>query len=109
MVSISLDEIQINLPNGFHDAGIKTIVINYVERTIVLDLKIWVGDPELSDKAARETYVDGVLTISGFDFCVIERPDFQYPYAKGKTIQNRLWSRPTPERLVFRGSAGRRF
>lgn len=46
MVSKSLDEIQINLPNGFHDAEIKSIVINYVERKIVIDLMLWVGDVE---------------------------------------------------------------
>lgn len=87
MVSDSLDEIQINLPNGLHDAEIKSIVINYVERTIVIDLMLWVGDVELSDKAAREAYVDGVLTISGIHFCVIEPPDFRYAYAEGKAIR----------------------
>jgi hypothetical protein len=87
MVSDSLEEIQIDLPNGFHDAEITSIVINYVERTIVIDLMLWVGDPELTDKAARETYVPGLLTISELDFCVIEPPDYRYPFAAGKAIR----------------------
>jgi hypothetical protein len=87
MVSDRLDEIQINLPNGFHDAEIKSFVINYVERTLVFDLMLWVGDLESSNEAEREAYVRGVLTISGFNFCVIESPDSQYPYTAGKPIR----------------------
>lgn len=52
MANEGLNEIQINLPNGLHDAEINSISLNYVERTIIFDLMLWVGDLESRDETS---------------------------------------------------------
>lgn len=87
MASDILEQLERSLPNGFHDAQIKGINLNYVERTIVFEMRLWVGDLESADKAEREAYRLGVLIISEFDFCVIEPPDLRYPYHPVKAVR----------------------
>jgi hypothetical protein len=76
----SLEAIEANLPNGFHDALIKGISVDYVERKIVLSIAIWTGTLEGATEQERESYADAVLTVSDFLFCVIDPPDPQYPF-----------------------------
>src|SRR6266542_3184494 len=86
MSSDTLEQLERSLPNGFHDAQIRRISLDYSRRTIVFDMSLWVGDIESTDKAEREAYQFGILTVSEFDFCVIVPPDLQYPYQARKAL-----------------------
>ncbi|HEY3040531.1 MAG TPA: hypothetical protein VGJ66_17470 [Pyrinomonadaceae bacterium] len=87
MVSNNLDEIQINLPNGFHDANMYSIIINYAERTLVFDLMLWVGDLESSDEAEREAVI--ALIISTVSFCAVTLALGRLSWKKYHNLANR--------------------
>ena len=79
---MTIEEIERSLPNGFHDAKLKRIDIDYVKREAKLDLQASIGNPESQDEEMRDAYRAGRLILSGFLFCVIEPPDPRYPYQK---------------------------
>lgn len=68
-----------SLPNGFHDAQLSRFSIDYAARTIEFDSKIWVGSMQ-SPPGGRELYRPAIVSISSFQFCVIEPPNASYPY-----------------------------
>jgi len=78
---MTLAEIEDTLPNGFHDARIKSIKIDYVNRVATFDMDIWVADEE-----DPEIYRAAQLTLSKLLFCVIEAPDSKYPYHEEKPL-----------------------
>jgi hypothetical protein len=75
---MTIFEIEQSLPNGFHDASLKRIDIDYVSREANLDIEVQTGSLEDS----TEDYRLGRLTLSGFLFCIIESPDPQYVFEK---------------------------
>ena len=83
---MTLEEVAASLPNGFHDAYIKGISIDYVSGTASFDLELWVGDDSAERKEEREVYRDARVTLSDLLFCVIEPPDSRYPYYDKKTL-----------------------
>jgi hypothetical protein len=78
---MTFEQLEQSLPNGFHDAKLRAINIDYVTRASRLDLDLLVGDPEGGDQQSRNILRPAVVTVSGFDFCVIDAPDPAYPYA----------------------------
>ena len=83
---MTLEEVAASLPNGFHDACIKSISTDYVSGTASFDLQLWVGDVSAEKKEEREVYRDARLTLSDLLFCVIEPPDPSYPYHDKETL-----------------------
>jgi hypothetical protein len=65
------------LPNGFHDAFLRRLSVNYTERTLTLDVDFCYGDPDGSSEAEREAYRRGEVVISGLVWCIIEPPAAQ--------------------------------
>lgn len=90
MIPDPIERIAATLPNGFHDSELTALSLNYQKRAMTLELLIWIGKSESSDLGERERREPAVLIVSGLDFCVIERPDFKYPYLdnEGLTIQS---------------------
>ncbi|CAN5517968.1 hypothetical protein BH20ACI3_BH20ACI3_09210 [soil metagenome] len=80
---MTLEEIADTLPNGFHDAQINSISINYEKREVTIDLEIWVSDSVEDDS---EKYLAAELKLLHFLFCVIEAPDATYPYHEEKAL-----------------------
>jgi hypothetical protein len=70
---MTLDELEekLQLPNGWHDASIVRIDLDYISRTAILDVAVWVG---ALDGEAPETYRQGRLTITQFAFVAIDPP-----------------------------------
>ena len=79
-MNLTLNTIEANLPNGFHDALIKRISVDYAERKIVISIAILTGVPDAATEQERESYADAILTVSDFLFCVIQPPDTQYAF-----------------------------
>jgi hypothetical protein len=82
---VTLLELEQSLPNGLHDAEIKTIEIDYVQRRLMMDLDVWVGDLAAS-KELREAYQSGRLQISGLIFLIMEAPDTRYHFRKSTDL-----------------------
>jgi hypothetical protein len=72
------DEIAASLPNGFHDAELKSLAIDYVKREARLILDMWIG--EMQPEEERETYRLAEFTLSDLLFWVTEPPHPDYPF-----------------------------
>src|SRR5262245_32870453 len=80
---MTLREIDASLPNGFHDAEISSIRLDFLSRRAALDREIWIGD---SLRGARETYRAGRLELSGVAYFAIDPPDQRYRFAEPGAI-----------------------
>ncbi len=83
---MTIEEIESTLPNGFHDAEVRLIMIDYVQRKATLELFVFVGSFD-APPARREAYKEGSLEISGLLFAVIEPPDPSYPFTKAASMR----------------------
>jgi len=77
---MTLDEIAATLPNGFHDAELQTVAIDYPTSEARLILDLWIGDMG-GTEAERESYRLAEVTLSGLAFWISEPPDARYPYS----------------------------
>jgi hypothetical protein len=80
VAKMKIEEIERTLPNGFHDAVIERIDLNYLKREAKLYLNMQIqncGSGEVSSCPINRT---GIITLSELLFCIIEPPDPQYPY-----------------------------
>ena len=87
---MNIEEISQTLPNGFHDAYLQSLWINYAKHEAVFALELWVGDLNSEDLAKREAYKHGRLKLEGFLYCVIEPPDIS-PDGKSRLKEGPLW------------------
>src|SRR4029077_16091838 len=83
-----IEQIEANLPNGFHDADVISIAINFSTRSLVLDMQLWVGDLDASDKSSREERRRAKLTVTGLLFCAMEPPDARYLESRKMVISS---------------------
>jgi hypothetical protein len=71
---MTLQEIAAALPNGFHDAFLRTVTLDYISRRATLNLRLWTGDAHACVPADREVYRTVALTISGLLWWIVEAP-----------------------------------
>ena len=83
----TLDDLAGSLPNGFHDAKLKTLAIDYIEREMRLSLDFWIGDLNAPPGDEREAYRSADVLLTGLIYCVCEPPDAQYPYARAHSVK----------------------
>ncbi|MDP3110722.1 MAG: hypothetical protein Q8M71_01290 [Thermodesulfovibrionales bacterium] len=83
---MTIEEIEKELPNGFHDAVLTKIAIDYEKRKIMLEIEVNISKSDLPDEVCREASRAGRLTLSGLLFCVIESPDPQYRFHETKNL-----------------------
>jgi len=81
---MTLEEVEESLPNGFHDARITSISLDYAKRECKFNLEILFSDAEKED---AESYRTATLSLSRFLYCVIEAPDSKYPFQ----VEKALW------------------
>ncbi|MBI3661719.1 MAG: hypothetical protein HY234_01520 [Acidobacteria bacterium] len=74
---MTFGEVEKELPNGFHDAYILSIDLDYVHRSATLQMRLWVGTPDSTDP---EKYEPAELKVTGLCFCSIDPPDPDYPF-----------------------------
>ncbi len=81
----TLREIEDQLPNGFHDAYLEAVTLDYVANTATMGVGLCVGDPDAATEEEREAYRKATLVLRGLVFFVIEPPypDPQYEYSEG--------------------------
>jgi hypothetical protein len=83
---VTLEELENSLPNGFHDAEIERISVDYQQRLMVMELTVFVGDP-VAPVELREAYRPAVLTLSGVQFVAIDPPDARYPFSESGPVR----------------------
>jgi hypothetical protein len=71
---MTINDIALGLPNGFHDAEIKSWSVSWIDRSALIDLDVWTGE----SGADMETYQAGTLTLTGLHFWINEAPDERY-------------------------------
>ena len=76
---MTLDQLDQNLPNGFHDAKIFSFELDYVAGTAKFHLNLLVGWPD-DPEPEREAYQEAMLVVSGLCFCSIDPPYPTYPF-----------------------------
>jgi hypothetical protein len=67
---MAFQDLERSLPNGFHDAKLKSMAIDYVQRQMTMQMEILVGTPEAEDP---EEYRNATLSVTGLYFCVIDQ------------------------------------
>ena len=75
---MTIESIVRSLPNGLHDAELHRFELDYVRRSLRLELNIWVGD--MDDASARESYRPAVVTLEPVGYFIIEPPDPSYDW-----------------------------
>jgi len=84
---MTIDELAASLPNGFHDARLKAVSIDYVNCVATLELDVWIGELEAASYSEREKYRPGRVRLSGLIFWVCEPPGIGYPYDIGRGLR----------------------
>lgn len=100
---MTIEQIETNLPNGFHDAEVISIAINFTTRSLVLDLQLWVGNLDAADKSSREERQRARLTVTSLLFCVIEPPDPRYLQSRKTVISSCGEGTPPRSATAFSG------
>jgi hypothetical protein len=62
------------LPNGFHDAQVRKIALDYEAHEGVIDLDIWIGDPSANIQRDRDAYRRSELWLRGLVYAILEAP-----------------------------------
>lgn len=91
---MTFEELDNELPNGFHDANLHSLTIDYVGGSAVLHMTLDFGDPEGPN---REDYRVGDLRVSGLYFCVIDPPDPTYRHVPHGSPLNVSGDRANPD------------
>ena len=65
-------------PNGFHDAKIDALHLDYKTGALSLSMRLLCGSPGMAD---QEDYCRAELRVGRLLFCAIDPPDPRYPFA----------------------------
>ena len=74
---MTFEELEHRLPNGFHDAAIREIGLDFKERSAVIGFDMLTGGPDDPDP---ELYRPGTLRMAPVYLFFIEAPDPNYPF-----------------------------
>jgi hypothetical protein len=73
--SMTIAKIEATLTNGFHDAFLERLSLDYMRCEARLDVSVWTGDLDAHSEELREARRKGVLTVTGLLYCVMDPPD----------------------------------
>ncbi len=83
---MQLIEIENSLPNGFHDAYLESVNVDYVSRRALMKLRLCTGDPDARTEKEREAYEEADLELLDLVYLVIEGPDPRTKYVETKGL-----------------------
>ena len=87
---MTLDQIEQTLPNGFHDAFLCALSVDYVGRTAEMDMEVWVGSMNTDDYQGREAYRRGRLHFPGLLQFTSEVPNHEFLPEETDSLTNGL-------------------
>ena len=73
---MTLEQVEDSLPDGFHDALLFGLSVDYEKRICTLRIEVDVGQ--------TERRVDVIL--SGLFYCLVEAPDASYPFSSSDSV-----------------------
>jgi hypothetical protein len=76
--SMTFEEVEASLPNGFHDAFLRSIFVDYVERRARMEMEVWVAGMNTDSRDQREAYRRGRLQFSGVLLFSAEVPNQEF-------------------------------
>jgi hypothetical protein len=72
---MNLDQLEADLPHGFHDSFLRTFSSDMDERRAEFVLDVWVGDLNGAETADRERYRPARLELLGLSYLTIDDRD----------------------------------
>jgi hypothetical protein len=72
---MNLDEVEADLPHGFHDSLLRTFSSSPDEQRAEFVLDVWVGDLRSASMTDRERRRPARLELLGLGYLIIEEPD----------------------------------
>ena len=84
---MNIEELEADLPNGLHDALLRTFSTDVPERRADLILDVWLGDLASSVTAERERYRAARLELLGLAYLVLDDHDTRYPVGEGSPVR----------------------
>ncbi len=74
---MTFEELENSLPNGFHDAVLRKIDLDFVSKSVVLAVDLLTGGPDDPDP---EAYRSGTVRLSPAYLFLLEPPDASYAF-----------------------------
>jgi hypothetical protein len=92
------------LPNGLHDAKLRSFRLDLQRRRLAMELDVWVDDPAESN--FQERYRRALLELVVAGQFVVEAADIRYPFQEARSVRidlsiEREASESSPERARF--------
>lgn len=84
---MTIDELESELPNGLHDALLRTFSSDPAERRAEFVIDVWLGDLHSAETAERERYRPARLELVGLAYLVADDSDPQYPARDGSVVR----------------------
>ena len=109
---MNIDELEAGLPNGLHDALLRTLSTDGGEGRAELILDVWLGDLHSSVTAERERYRPARLELLGLAYLVLDDRDPRYAAIDGDPLRIDVCAAdddPERSRLVPSGGFAGRF
>ena len=75
---MTFQELAQSLPNGFHDAELHRLEIDYVQQVLRMELVVWIG--RMSARETRELYRPAEVVVEKVGFLAMESPDENSPW-----------------------------
>jgi hypothetical protein len=103
---LNIEQLEAGLPNGFHDARLRTYSYDPQARRAEFVLDVWLGDLHDATSAKRERRQAAVLELFDVGYFIADAPDPRYPANVGPPIQIDLCGPDDSEELARRVPAG---
>jgi hypothetical protein len=84
---VTIEDLAATLPNGFHDARVHVVSVDFSARAAELTLDVWVGAIDRPPGPEREKYRKARLNLIGLEYLAFEPPDPRYRYREAGPIK----------------------
>jgi len=84
---VNIDDLEEGLPNGFHDALLRTFSSDAEARRAEFVIDVWMGDLHSSVTSERERRRLARLDLLGLSYLIVDDPDPRYLSAKEAPVQ----------------------
>lgn len=84
---MTIDELEAELPNGFHDAILRDYSSDGATHSAEFTIDVWVGDLRSPTVSERECYRPARLELLGLVYLIVDAPDRRSVAAEGAPIR----------------------
>lgn len=81
---MTFQELAQSLPNGFHDAELHRLEIDYVQQVLRMELVVWIG--RMKARETRELYRPAQVVVERLAFLVMEPADQGTPWSEAGAL-----------------------